>query len=99
MKELYTVGFYKVLDETVGNDLEHHFNSFEFKGVKVNGEKMDVYFCKNEKGIFVVAGKFGYVGSCWARRKPVYHIYFRKNFKTKEEGNAFYKRVKATMSI
>ena len=104
MKELYTIGYFKLRNELIGNDAEHKFNAFEIRDVNVNGEKMDVFFCKNEKGMFVVAGIYGKGAayrSCghWHSGNSYYTIYFRKNFRTREEGNEFYKKVKATMTI
>lgn len=104
MKELYTVSFSKVFEETIGNDAEHKWQGFKFKNVSVDGKKMDVFFCKNEKGMFVIAGTYvkgAAYRSCghWHSGKGFYKVYFRKNFRTREEGNDFYKKVKTTMEI
>lgn len=98
MEKLYTVGWYKVYSETVG------YNTFEFDNVNVNGEMMKVYFCKNEKGMFVIAGKYrkgAAYRSCghWHSGRGYIDVYFRKNFRTREEGNEFYKKVKNTRAI
>lgn len=105
MEKLYTVRHHKVFDETIGNDAEHNFKGFEFRGIYVYGEKMDVFFCQNEKGIFVIAGK-SWKGQAhrgadhrWHSGNLYYDIYFRKNFRTKEEGNEFYRKVKARKEI
>ncbi len=94
MKKLYTVSFYKAFKET----------SKELKNVNVNGEKMNVLFCKNDKGIFVIACKYRKEApykSCghWHGGNSYYDVYFRKNFKSREEGNAFYMKVKTTRTI
>lgn len=104
MKKLYTIGFHKLIHQVIGWDAEHHFRPFEIKNVDMQGEKMTVFFCENEKGIFVVAGKSrkGAAYRCcghWHSGNLYYDIYFRKNFRTNAEGNAFYKQVKSTMSI
>ena len=105
MEKLYTVNSSKVFNETIGNDTEHHFKGFEFNDIYVFGEKMHVFFCQNEKGIFVIAGKTrkgpAYRGADprWHSGKLYYDIYYRKNFKDKEEGNKFYKEVKARKEI
>lgn len=105
MDKLYTIGFSKLLDQTVGFDSAHKYNMFRFKNVDVQGEKMDVFFCHNDKGIFVIAGKYWSGGAhrnaCgrWSSGNSYYDIYFRKNFRNKEEGNSFYLRVKRTMAI
>jgi len=104
MEMLYTISFHKVFSETIGNDQEHKYKAFEFENVDVKGEKMDVFFCKNEKGIFVIAGKYrrgSAYRSCghWHGGKGYYDIYFRKNFRNNAEGNEFYKKVKSTLAI
>lgn len=104
MEKLYTIGFFKLYNETIGNDEAHGYNAFELRDVNVLGTQMNVYFCKNEKGMFVVAGiyrKGAAYRSCghWSSGNSYVDIYFRKNFKTKEEGNEFYKRVKQTKMI
>lgn len=104
MNELYKISSSKLFCETIGNDRAHNWNAFSFENINVKGEKMDVFFCKNEKGMFVVAGMFekgSAYHACghWHSGKRYYKIYFRRNFSTKEEGNEFYKRVKATMVI
>ena len=105
MERLYTVNTSKVFDETIGNDAEHHFKGFEFKDITVFGEKMNVYFCQNEKYMFVIAGTHrkgpAHRGADhrWHSGTLYLDVYFRKNFKTKEEGNTFYKKVKARKEI
>ena len=104
MDKLYTVSFSKVLVETIGHDEAHNWKGFQFDNVEVNGEKMSVFFCKNEKGMFVIAGKLRKGAahrSCgrWHSGNLYYDIYFRKNFRNSKEGNEFYKSVKNTMTI
>ena len=104
MNALYKISHSKLFNETIGNDAAHKWNAFKIENVNVNGEKMDVFFCKNESGMFVVAGTFEKgtaYRSCghWHSGKLYCNIYFRKNFSTKEEGNEFYKKVKVTMAI
>lgn len=104
MNLIYTVSQYKVFSETIGNDDAHGFNAFEIENVSVNGEKMTVYFCRNEKGMFAIAGcyrKGPAYRSCghWHSGRGYCDVYFRKNFKNRDEGNAFYKEVKRTLTI
>lgn len=94
MMLLYTVGYTKACDETVK----------KIKNVNVNGEIMDVLFCKNDKGIFVIGCKFrkgSPYRSCghWHSGNCNYDVYFRKNFISAEDGNNFYKKVKSTNAI
>ena len=94
MTMLYTIGYYKAFKETLA----------KIEDVNVNGENMQVLFCKNEKGIFAIACKYRKGAphrSCghWHSGDSYYDIYFRKNFKTKEEGNNFFKKVKETKMI
>lgn len=91
---IYRVSHSKVFKETIK----------ELEDISVNGEKMNVFFCKNEKGIFVIAGLYDRYspsrsGGHWSRGGAYYDIYFRKNFRTKEEGNAFYLKVLSLKSI
>ncbi len=105
MKLLYTVGTTKLHDETIGGDKAHDYKIFEFYDINVMGNKMYVSFCRNEKGMFVIAGTFRRGAprrSCdhrWHRGDLYLDVYFRKNFRTREEGNAFYKKVKQTRAI
>ena len=101
MKPIYTIGCYKLWHKTIGF---YKTNAFNFENVNVNGENMSVFFCKDEKGMFVVAGKYRkgrahYSCGHWHSADGFYDIYFRKNFRTKEDGNTFYKKVKTTMKI
>lgn len=105
MKELYTIRHYKLWDQTIGNDEAHGYKPFEFEDIDVNGTNMKVYFCSNEKHeMFVVAGTYrkGHAyRSCgrWHSGELYFDVYFRKNFRTREEGNEFYKKVKQTRAI
>jgi len=101
MEKLYTIGFTKLFLETIGNDAAHEYKAFKLEDINVLGTKMDVYFCKNEKGMFVVAGTYrkgAAYKACghWHSGNSYVDVYFRKNFRTKEEGNEFYKKVKKT---
>ena len=100
----YTIRHYKLMKEVMGNDAEHNYNYFIIDNVKVYGQRMDVYFCKNEKGIYAVAGKrrtgrpsrgmgFRYTSTEYL------DVYYRINFRNADEGNAFYKKVKTNMYI
>ena len=94
MKLLYTVGYYKAFRETVK----------ELKDVNINGEKMKVLFCKNDKGFFVIGCKYRKDAphrSCghWHSGDSYYDVYFRKNFSSAEDGNNFYKKIKSTKAI
>lgn len=65
---------------------------------------MDVFFCEGEKGLFVIAGKYRStkprrVMGRYCSGNSYYDVFFRKNFKTREEGNEFFKRVKANKTI
>lgn len=93
IEKLYTISFNKLCDQSVG------VLKYRIENVLVDNEKMDVFFCKSDKGPFVVAGKYRSTGpyrSCghWHSSRGYYDIYFRKDFKTPEEGNAFYMDVK-----
>lgn len=88
----------------MGNDAEHKYNAFILYNVRVYGQRMHVYFCKNEKGIYAVAGKirngkpsrgmgFRYTSTEYL------DVYYRINFRNADEGNTFYKKVKTNMSI
>lgn len=97
MKVLYTIGFSKLCEQSLGN-------RYIIENVNVDGEKMNVFFCKTEKGIFAVAGKYRNSGpyrSCghWHSGRAFYDIYWRKHFRTPAEGNAFYLGVKRTRTI
>lgn len=101
MKKLYTIGINKLSKEILKDS---NGKWFEFHDVNVNKIKMIVMFCQGEKGMYVIAGtaEVGQaykVGKRWHSGKTFYNIYFRKNFSTKEEGNAFFRKVKATMEI
>lgn len=97
MEMLYTISHWKLFQES--NQMKN-----KIEDVIVNGEPLDVFFCKNDKGMFVVAGKYRKTApyrSCghWHSGDSFYDIYFRKNFKTRDEGNAFYLQVKNTKRI
>lgn len=98
MTMLYTISHWKLFKQS--NDMRN-----KIEGVIVNGELLDVFFCKNDQGmLYVVAGKYRKTApyrSCghWHSGDSFYDIYFRKNFKTRDEGNEFFKRVKATNRI
>lgn len=94
LEKLYTVSFSKVFNE----------RKAEIESVTVHGEIMDVIFCEGEKGLFVIAGKFRKSGprrvmGRYCGGRAYYDVFFRKNFKTREEGNEFFKRVKANKTI
>lgn len=94
MEKLYTIGYYKACDEVVR----------ELVDVNINGEKMKLWFCKNEKGMFVIGCKYRRTGPSYScghfhRGTPLLDVYFRKNFHSKEEGNAFYKTAKEKMAV
>ena len=104
MEKLYTVKYVKVFNEVIGNDEEHGYKPFVIGKVDVCGKKMDVFFCENDKGIFVIAGVFrkgSPTRSCghWHSGTLYVDVYFRKNFSKREDGNRFYKSVKTSMRI
>lgn len=97
MEMLYTIGFFKLCGQS--NNMKH-----VIRDVSLNGELVNVIFCENEKGAFVVAGKYRKTAphrSCgrWHSGDSYYDIFFRKNFIGRDEGNRFYKEVKATKEI
>jgi len=90
MQKLYSVGMAKLCRE----------KKKEIKNVFYQGERMTAFFCENDKGRFVIAGQArkcmtGSVGFGNRQRAPkiktLYDIYYRKMFKSTEEGNTFYK--------
>ena len=105
MEILYTIKKHKVFYETIGNDAEHNYKGFEFKNICVYNKMMNVYFCQNEKYMFVIAGILRKAPARrgadhrWHSGTLYLDVYFRKNFRTKEEGNAFYKMVKTRKEI
>lgn len=73
-------------------------------GIAYNGEKMDAIFCENEKGIYVIICKYRKTdafkcGGHWHSGKRFYDVYYRKNFKSRDEGNEYFKAVKKNMVI
>lgn len=97
MEMLYTISHWNLFKQS--NEMRNKIES-----VMVNGEPLDVFFCQNDKGLFVVAGKYRKTApyrSCghWHSGDSYYDLYFRKNFRGREEGNEFFKRVKATKRI
>ena len=100
MDKLYTIGFYKLFDDVGAKN----WHKCRVRNVDVCGEMMDVFFCKNEKGIFAIATKSTRSGahfSCghWHSGEPKYDVYFRKDFASREEGNEFYLNLRRTMTI
>ena len=93
MEKLYTIGFHKLYDR----------QKAEVRGVRINDQIMDMFFCQEEGLIYVIAGlcKKGaaYRGAdCrWHSGKLYYDIFYRRNFRSKSEGNQFYLQVKKTM--
>lgn len=97
MEMLYTIGIYTLFEQS--ERMKH-----KIENVIVNGEPMDVIFCKKDGKIFAIAGKYRRTAphrACghWHRGDSYYDIYFRKNFRSRDEGNAFYLQVKETMTI
>lgn len=92
MECIYTIGFFKAFDQIKA----------EVDDVMVNGEVMDVKFCIDDKGrMFAMVCKYRKTGpyrSCghWHSGKSFYDVYIRKNFRNRDEGNEFFKKVKAT---
>jgi hypothetical protein len=94
LRELYTIGFYKLFKKTRA----------KLEGVYYKGQQMNAFFCEDEKGIYVIAGIYGKTAahrSCgrWHSGDPYYKVYFRRGFRTREDGNEYYKALKATMEI
>jgi hypothetical protein len=105
MEPIYTIGWYKLWDECIGNDEAHRWKAFIIENVDVGGEKMNAYFCRNDKGMFVVAGKtrkwkaHRNANHRWSSGELYVDVYARKNFRTRVDGNEFYKTIKDTMKF
>jgi hypothetical protein len=94
MEKLYTISYSKMFDK----------RKAEIENVMFNGEKMNVMFCEDEKGIYAVACKYRKTAprrACghWHSGSSYYDVYFRKNFYNREQGNEFYKAVKLNKAI
>lgn len=102
-KPLYTIRFEKLMDVEVSQVM-----SVEYK-VEGGYRLLDFIFCKTEDGkMYVVGAEFRssryYLSHGWWHGcgTELYDIYFRKNFQTREEGNAFYlwaKRMKESGTL
>ena len=106
MERLYTIRYSKLCFQTIGYDKEHDFRAFKLQNVRVYGSLMDMFFCRDDNNkIFVVAGTFRRTGPRrgadhrYHSGESYYDIYFRKNFKSSQEGNEFYKIIKRTMEV
>ncbi len=104
MEKLYTIKYSTLLDKMAGFDEEHNYKKFVLEKVLVKGKRMDVFFCHDERGMYAVAGECWKGGPSrtsgrWVSGTMYYDIYYRKNFRTKDEGNRFYRQVRATGKI
>ena len=106
MEQLYTIRASKLYFQTIGIDRAPDYKPFKLVAVNVYGQLMDMFFCRDDKGrIFVVAGTSRRTGPRrgadhrYHSGETYYDIYFRKNFKTAQEGNNFYKMVKTTKEV
>ena len=106
MRKLYSMSWYKIFNDLVRKDRDIPFykDAYYFHSCRVQEKYMDVMFCKGEKGAYVVAGELRRrppfrSGKYWHGGSFVFDVYYRRNFNTRDEGNAFYRQFQESKRI